>query len=253
MTTYSFDLETTGLSADSEITSFAMVSAESKYCISQCLPGQDGEIDDKCLLISMYDVIAAKNKGDVIVTYNGGNYKGGFDFPLLRTRFCKHGIAWPFTGMMHVDLYPVIEKRWNTAVLRIPKLDQLKRKEQLIAVGMALDLNLDSKQTIAVLNQQILQNAFSAQIVDAIEKTQDIKPVDINSLKGAYAIITGKDPGEMDGAGAVELWLQYKETGDEKYLIELRQYNIEDCQKTLELYDICKMCCSQRDMQPEIL
>ena len=251
MTTITFDLETTGLSADSEITSFAMVSDDKIYCLSQCLPGQDGEIDEKCLLKTMHEVVSAKDKGTVLCTYNGGNYQGGFDFPLLRTRFHKHGVAWPFAGMMHVDLYPVIVKRWSTAQQYWQSIDQMlvdDLKKMIVVFGV------EGKAKVKQNYIDLIVDTVPTESIDLyIKENFEPKIRDINSLKGAYQIITGKDPGEIDGAGAIELWLQYKETGDDKYLIELRQYNIKDCQKTLELYDICKEFCSKRDMQPDIL
>ena len=134
-----------------------------------------------------------------------------------------------------------------------PSLERLKKKEQLIDVAKELNIRLEVASTLKTMCEIITNQYTDAEISNAIIKTQDIKPVEINNLKGAYQIITGKDPGEMDGKEAVKLWMQYKETGDASLLERIREYNLDDCKKTYELWGICQDYCSLRDMTPEVL
>jgi len=50
----------------------------------------------------------------LLVAYNGETWDGGFDLPFLRTRLLAHDIAWPFRDVPYADLYPMVEKLFNT-------------------------------------------------------------------------------------------------------------------------------------------
>ena len=250
MNEIALDIETSGLASDDEVVSIAMY-AEIDYETDVIY--QDVVTPEREILQALQLVISNMTKGTILITFNGQNFKYGFDYPFLRTRLNKHGLDWPFAGIMHIDLFPIIEKRWNTSIMPKPSLDRLKRKEQLVTVATALGLDLNPTNTLAVLSNSIRKHADEEDIKSAIIETQDIKPIEINNLKGAYQIITGKDPGDMDGMESVRLWKQFKKTGDSSIMRRIGEYNLEDCKKTLELYKICKRYCSQRDMQPEIL
>ena len=250
MNTISFDLETTGLTANDEVISIALYEHGIENHCDDAI-SQDNNTSEEQLLRALCVSINAMEKDVLLVTFNGNNWKGGFDFPLLRTRMHKHGISWPFSGMMHVDIYPVIEKRWNTAAAYWQTLDQLL-VDELKTMMSVFDINAPAKvkqNYIDIIRGNVDQEQIDRYIQDNFES----KVRDINNLKGAYQIITGKDPGSMDGLESVKLWTQYKETGDISLLERIREYNIEDCRKTLELYEICKMYCSKHDMKPEIL
>lgn len=245
MTTISFDIETTGLSANDEVISWA-VAGEYEGCRIQNPTHHEQDI-----LAELAHTFDEREKGTTIVTFNGQSYKGGFDFPLLRTRFHKHGIAWPFTGMMHVDIYPIIEKRWNTAQPYWQTLDQLLVDD---LKEMVRFFSIDGKLKVKQNYIDSINDAVSTEdITKYIHEHFESKIRDINTLKGAYQIITGKDPSDMDGKESVKLWQQYQETGGSDILEQIRQYNLDDCKKTMELYEICQRYCSQRDMQPEVL
>lgn len=240
----SFDIETTGLSANDEVVSWATVGKIEGCKIQNSTNSEKDILDDLARTFNM-------DKGTVIITFNGQNFKGGFDFPHLRTRMHKHGIAWPFGGMMHIDIYPIIEKRWSTAQPYWQTLNQLLVDD---LKQMILFFCIDGKGKTKQNYIDLISSAVSDEDINRyIREHSESKIKDINNLKGAYEIITGKDSGEMDGAESVKLWMQYKQTGDGSILEQIREYNMEDCKKTLELYNICTKYCSQRDMQPEIL
>lgn len=246
MTAVAFDIETTGLSADDEVTSVAVFGdkVESVY-------SQTDILKERVLLENLSNIVYGCGKDTMLITFNGQNFRGGFDFPLLRTRFHKHGIAWPFIGMMHLDIYPIIEKLWNTAQPYWQTLDQLLVDD---LKKMVQFFGIDGKPKVKQNYIDLISgNVNDVEVNKYIREHFDSKIRDINSLKGAYQIITGKDPGEIDGAGAVQLWQQYIETGDTAIIEQIRQYNLDDCKKTLELYEICQQYCSQRDMQPVVL
>lgn len=51
-----------------------------------------------------------------LVAYNGDTWKGGFDLPFLRTRCGRRDVEWPLAGYTFTDVYPLVEKRFNTTV-----------------------------------------------------------------------------------------------------------------------------------------
>jgi hypothetical protein len=51
---------------------------------------------------------------DCLVTFNGDNWSGGFDIPYLRTKCGHYDVDWPFEGVTHNDLYPIVQRRFHT-------------------------------------------------------------------------------------------------------------------------------------------
>lgn len=61
-------------------------------------------------LVDLSDSIDSISDDYLFVTYNGENYRGGFDFPWLRSKFILNNLQWSFRGKQHLDLYPLIQK-----------------------------------------------------------------------------------------------------------------------------------------------
>lgn len=49
-----------------------------------------------------------------IITYNGQNYRGGYDLPFLRTQFALNDMKWPFNDYWHIDFLPIIRRFIDT-------------------------------------------------------------------------------------------------------------------------------------------
>nr|WP_292487060.1 hypothetical protein [Methanohalobium sp.] len=64
----------------------------------------------------------------LIVTWNGENYRGGFDFPWLRSKCIQKDIDWQLDGVKHLDLLPLVRKYINTThyVTETPSKSQFK-------------------------------------------------------------------------------------------------------------------------------
>jgi hypothetical protein len=50
----------------------------------------------------------------LLVAYNGEVWNGGFDLPFLRTRFARQGLSWPFEDVPYADLLPIYQDLFNT-------------------------------------------------------------------------------------------------------------------------------------------
>ncbi len=48
-----------------------------------------------------------------LTAFNGGTWSGGFDLPFCRTRFLRHGMDWPLTGIAYADMMDIVD-RFNT-------------------------------------------------------------------------------------------------------------------------------------------
>jgi uncharacterized protein YprB with RNaseH-like and TPR domain len=104
------DIETTGFECDKKVIAFALEELNGNgFSVSNKWP------DDDARILDMFADKIDEYRRDKyqICTYNGENWKGGFDIPFLRTQFLINDIHWAFAGMRHLDLYPLIDKRFN--------------------------------------------------------------------------------------------------------------------------------------------
>lgn len=81
-----------------------------------------------------------------LVTYNGENWKGGFDIPFLRSQCLKHNIKWTLKGMDHLDLLPLVRKRISTHhyIEEVPSSSNLYKKD-LVKIAKANSLEYTNK------------------------------------------------------------------------------------------------------------
>lgn len=132
MTYTYFDIETSGLRHDDVLLSFAY--RKDSWDDGRYEAGTLGVdcVDERSLLGMVKDVAEG-----TIVMYNGETWKGGFDVPFLRTRMVVNGVKWPFKGCQVLDLYPVIQRYFNTMTMRPKKRgegDVLSRDDRLDSV-----------------------------------------------------------------------------------------------------------------------
>jgi uncharacterized protein YprB with RNaseH-like and TPR domain len=131
-----FDIETTGLGADDDVT----VVGFGLNLGCRVFYQTGGRLDDGCeaavrdrtdehvklsahrseavLLEAVSEFVASRLRTDdvLLVAYNGEVWRGGFDLPFLRTRFAAHDLAWPFRDIPYADLLPVVRDLFNTTV-----------------------------------------------------------------------------------------------------------------------------------------
>lgn len=147
-TNVAIDIETTGFEVDGQVTVFGMLiesdEEQHAYVILNnggCLQntGSMSEVakiqqtikdvspsevefatvaDERILLQEIRSLLFERFDTDYdrLVAYHGETWNGGFDLPYLRSRYNALKMEWPFSGFDYLDLYPIISKRFNTAL-----------------------------------------------------------------------------------------------------------------------------------------
>lgn len=106
-----WDLETTGLSGfeDKVIT-----LAEDRFS-RQDVYKEWNYVDHKQFLLKVMKTLRyAAADGRILVSYNGENWRGGFDVSFLRSQCIKYGVDWTLKGVQHLDLLPLVKNRIST-------------------------------------------------------------------------------------------------------------------------------------------
>jgi hypothetical protein len=137
LTPVAIDIETTGFAVDDHVTVAGLVLPLGcrVFCNTagrELPPDLEQTIRDRIephvvltthhseqtLLADMETFVRERLAGDdnCLVAYNGERYRGGFDFPFLRTRTAAQNVAWPFVDLAYADLQPLVETRFNTVV-----------------------------------------------------------------------------------------------------------------------------------------
>lgn len=94
-----FDIETTGLSYNDDfICGVSYDTEEDITWVNESLESLMKYYRDKV------------DNNILLVTFNGENYRGGFDFPWLRTSFALKELDWSFYNFQHLDFYPLVKK-----------------------------------------------------------------------------------------------------------------------------------------------
>jgi uncharacterized protein YprB with RNaseH-like and TPR domain len=149
------DIETTGLQADGAVTVFGMLTApfderqahlvlnsgghsldynETYAELSDSVPVEvelEIVLHEEELLETIQSLLFEhfNREYDRLVAFNGETWRGGFDLPYLRSRYAVHEMQWPFRGCDYVDLYPIVSKRFHTA---LPDGDELDDHNDLV-------------------------------------------------------------------------------------------------------------------------
>jgi DNA polymerase III epsilon subunit-like protein len=131
-----FDIETTGFDADDVVTvvGFRLPLGCQVFCQTDGRTSDDveatlqGKLDEHvnvalheseaALLEAVAEFVQMRLRDDdvLLTAFNGETWDGGFDLPFLRTRFAAHGLDWPFVDVPYADVFPVVQKLFNTTI-----------------------------------------------------------------------------------------------------------------------------------------
>ena len=148
-----------------------------------------------------------------IVTWNGENYRGGFDFPWLRSKCIQEGVEWKLAGVKHLDLLPLVRKYINTThyVSEIPSRSSLRAadlKELAKVNGIDYQNKKQAYKALEELGEQ-------ADWLDYIEP----EPKEDNSLQAVYQMMFDPECEEeyLDGGEVPKLykWMKKISSVDE--------------------------------------
>ena len=239
-----FDIETTGLHPlESELVSWATGSSGTI---------QDNTTNEKLLLEDLVFEFKAKNKSTTtIITYMGGTlYSPGFDFPYLRTKFLKYGMAWPFKGFNHIDLYPIIQKWFDTTYSSLATFDTLNF-DHLKALAKVYDIKPGTSKDVT--KTRIMDKVSEHDIETHILLKNIMVESTHNGLKDCSANFLDIPDDGIHGDQVPKMFAEWKETGDESILKPIMEYNNEDCRKTMTLFEAVRDMVPNRILSGELL
>lgn len=127
-----FDIETSGLDDDAEITvagfahslgeslilNTAGQTADRKALVTTLDQASAGTVqleladDERALLEAVATFATHQLDGDrhYLTAFNGETWKGGFDLPFCRTRFLRHDMSWPFGDVAYADMMQIADR-----------------------------------------------------------------------------------------------------------------------------------------------
>jgi len=234
-----FDIETTGLAADDRIVSYCLKSMD-EICSMCC------DCTEKDMLEQLSVDVENALSGKILVTFNGENWSGGFDIPFLRTRYAILDMldVFPFRGVKHIDLMPIMQKKFNTSTLKEATFEDLSAaqcKELLQMCNIkplsTKAINVEMLNIVDYRNLDIVNNYLNA--------NTEQKIVNKYGLKHCYHLLFGGDAG-MTGEDVPELW----KNGEYD---TIAVYNEEDCSMTMRLLEVCLAMVPSYDMRYFVL
>lgn len=127
-----FDIETSGLSPDAEITVAGLAfelgevlmlnttgrPSDTDQLTESLTPYSVGRIDlhvctgEQELLQELRTVSIERidSDGHYLTAFHGETWNGGFDLPMVRTACADHDVPWPFPAMAYADMMDVIDR-----------------------------------------------------------------------------------------------------------------------------------------------
>ena len=162
----------------------------------------------------------------LLITYNGENYRGGFDFPWLRSKCIQQGVEWRLSGVKHLDLLPLVRKYLNTTgyVEETPSKSQFKAGD-LKKLAKANDIDYQNmKQAYKAICE--LDNP------DWLEY-QEPEAKEDNSLQGVYQKLFDPEQEEryISGDRIPELYEFHKAESDPRPLETIKDHNRRDVER----------------------
>ncbi|MFW6029052.1 MAG: ribonuclease H-like domain-containing protein [Halanaerobiales bacterium] len=213
-----FDIETTGFAHNDEFVCGVFYDG-SDYLVSTSLFQLQNDVE------KIWD----RFEKPLLVTYNGENWRGGFDFSFLRTLIAKEykdTATWPFKYMPHLDIYPLFDKRFNTThkIIEEPSVNSLYAKD---VKRLAEENNIqytNMRETIG-----ILKSLDDVDWLDYIQETTKDK----TDAQSVYQMIFDPNAEEKYISGS-EVPKLYKEGKINPIIKHCRN----DVRRTFDLYNI---------------
>ncbi|GAB6100662.1 hypothetical protein JCM16358_25410 [Halanaerocella petrolearia] len=144
----------------------------------------------------------------IIITYNGENWKGGFDFPWLRSKCLQQDIEWTLGGLKHLDLLPLVKKYINTTSYDIPSKSSLMA-DDLKKLADANGIDYKNKTQCYT---ELMKNLDKVDWLD-----YEMQPNEDNSLQNVYQLLFDSECNEeyTSGAEVPKLYKVIKNTDNE--------------------------------------
>lgn len=190
-----FDIETAGFSA-----------IKDDFILSETL--KDGEYIEHQSLEGLTEFANNNGFNGIIVTCNGESYRGGFDFPFLRTKYALERKEFPFSGMLHLDILPLLRKYINTTdyQVKLPSKSSSKmNKKNLTKLAFANGLEYktinETYNDLMKLEEEGKCNWLNFAKIDTKED---------NSLQAVYQLFFDYNAEEdyIDGSEIPELYAE---------------------------------------------
>ncbi|MDS0284034.1 hypothetical protein [Haloarcula onubensis] len=184
-----FDIETTGFDVDDVVTvvGFALPLGARVFCqtAERTCDGVEDAVQDRVdehviasihdsealLLEAVSEFVKMRLREDdvLLVAFNGETWQGGFDVPFLRTRFAEHSFDWPFVDIPYADLFPVVQKLFNTTVDGEPQ-SSLTAAYNLLCDGNydALDPFEDSAEAVTAFEDGRVTDVVLHNVADVL-------------------------------------------------------------------------------------
>jgi len=183
------DIETTGFDVDDVVTvvGFSLPLGTRVFCQThgRTSDGVEEDVQDRVeehVIVSVHEsevelmeavaefVQMRLQDDDVLLTaFNGETWNGGFDLPFLRTRFAAHDVAWPFVDVPYADLFPVVQKLFNTRVDGESRSDLVGAYDVLCEGGLdALDPFEDSAEAVTAFQDGRFADVVLHNVADVL-------------------------------------------------------------------------------------
>ena len=139
----------------------------------------------------------------VLITWNGENHRGCFNFPWLRSKCIQKGIDWQLSGVKHLDLLPLVRKYLNTTGYKPPSKSDLYA-DDMKRLAEANGIEYSNKS-------QAYEELEQMDNVDCLDYEQ--QPNEDNSLQSVYQKLFDPEQEEeyIDGERIPELYYQLVE------------------------------------------
>ncbi len=225
---------------DIETTGKHPLERNPKAQVISCVLGDFAEIQTKDknegeLLMNLSEYVQGLPKSTTtIITFMGGTMYGpGFDWPYLRVRFLKNGLAWPYRGFNHIDMFPIIQKWFDLDFLELNTLEDLNATElKKFAIHFGLTAETTIKNNLFSIRDMVSED----QINEHLGELGMMKNKSHDTLKDSAFHLFGIEDDGMRGKDVPPLFKRWQETGDNEIIKTILKYNKADCDKTLMLF-----------------
>lgn len=242
MTFVALDIETTGLTADDQITVLGTAADDT----ARIAYVSDEDVDESAIehalgaasyhrydseerlladeLDALCDDHQLQIESNMVVGYNSGK----FDVPMLRTRCAIQDIAWGLAGVNSIDLSNVYKYEWRTTATDVSGFNKKPLRQFGQAVGAPVNKEMYKSELAQCVKEHGYTNEQLMQFTEA--QSKDVPTSSKGTLDGIHELIVGTDVHDPFDSSqeAVTAYLD----GDVESVIE---HNLSDLKKTLDL------------------